>query len=190
MSVPTNRQGLLWHCLKPSSLSMLTHFWYQCRGLRFRPYKVFSSFQYALDGVRGHPAGGRQTYCSLSGRYDWQNAWLTSQLFNFRFFFVARAVSRRNSACDSTGAKQSDLVQLFGSRLPSTTIRYFARTGFPSPSFFMVEIARVGSARPTVGRSLSYSSSVITSHVSRLRRPSYSSLYERSQISLSVALRR
>ena len=69
-------------------------------------------------------------------------------------------------------------------------MRYLARTGFPSPSVLMVEIAMVGSARPMVGRSRSYSSSDMTSHVSRFCRPSYSSLYERSQMSLSFAVRR
>ena len=123
----------------------------------------------------GHPGGGRHTYCSLAGRYDWQKAWLTSALFSFLFTLVARLVIRRSSAWERTGAKQSLFDQLWGSRLPRATIRYLARIGFPSPSRLMVEMAMVGRALPLNGKRRLYSSSLITSHVSRLSNPLYSS---------------
>ena len=89
------------------------------------------------------------------------------QLFNFLLLFVANAVSSQSSACNRTGAKQSDFDQLCGSRFPNMTMRYLARTGFPSPSVFIVEKAMVGSAFPTTGRSRLYLLSVMTSQVSR-----------------------
>eukprot|EP00979_Chaetoceros_neogracilis_P012296 scaffold3187_cov123-Chaetoceros_neogracile.AAC.1 len=58
----------------------------------------------------------------------------------------------RSSRGDITGAKQSLLDQLVGSRLPSTTIRYFARSGLPFSSGLILEMAMDGRALPMMGR--------------------------------------
>lgn len=89
-----------------------------------------------------------------------------------------------------TGAKQSCLDHSCASRLPRTTILYLACTGAPEPSYLMVEMAIVGITLPTSGRKAWYSSSVMTSQVSMSTRPSYSALYDASQISWSLIDRR
>ena len=70
-----------------------------------------------------------------------------------------------NSNCDITGAKQSCLLHVCGSKFPKTTIRYLARMGFPSAFFLMVDIAMLGRALPVIGRRIWYSFSVMYSHV-------------------------
>jgi len=105
------------------------------------------------------------TYCSSSGRTDWQNAWATSPVLHIRFIWVAMATRRRSSRGDITGAKQSLVDQSVGSRFPRTTMRYFARSGFPFLSFLIFEMAIDGSALPMIGRSIWYCSSVIYSQV-------------------------
>ena len=114
-------------------------------------------------------------YCSSGGSTDWTNACDTSPLFGIRFMLTAMEVSKRTSVCDKTGAKQSVLDQLFGSRFPRTTIRYLQRLGSPFLSLFNVEIAIVGSAGPVTFLSVLYSFSVIISKAGKFLRPSYSS---------------
>ena len=93
---------------------------------------------------------------------------------------------RRSSSGDMTGAKQSLFDQSCGSRLPRTTMRYLARSGFPFSSFLIFDIAMDGSALPTAGRRVWYSASEMYSHVWVVSwRPRYSSRYDLSQISLS-----
>ena len=99
-------------------------------------------------GVFGHPGGGLRIYCSSGGNTDCTKACDTSPLFGILFMFTAMEVSNLTSVWDNTGAKQSVLVQLFGSKLPRTTIRYLHRFGSPFSSRFSVEIAIVGSAGP------------------------------------------
>ena len=84
-------------------------------------------------------------------------------------------VSRRTSICDSTGAKQSDLLQLLELRLPNTTILYLHLFGCPFSSLLSVEIAIVGRAGPVVFLRSLYLSSVMISKAGRFFRPSYSS---------------
>lgn len=96
----------------------------------------------------GQPLGGVQTYCSSLGRVVWQKAWIASHCFGTTFDWVERARSRRSSIADRTGAKQSDFDQLCGSRLPNTTMRYFARVGWPCESRLILEMAIVGRGRP------------------------------------------
>mgnify|MGYP003326720004 CR=1 FL=1 len=74
-----------------------------------------------------------------------------------------------------TGAKQSDVDQECGSRLPRATMRHFARFGSPFSSYLMVEIAMVGRAEPTMWRILLYSSSLMVVQAGRSLRPKYSS---------------
>jgi len=63
---------------------------------------------------------------------------------------VAIAIRIPNSREESTGAKQSEEFHWWGSRLPSATIQYFARSGFPWLSCLILEIAMVGKAGPIV----------------------------------------
>lgn len=82
-------------------------------------------------GVNGHPFGGVHTYFSSGGRVVWQKAWTASHCFGMTRMLVAMARSSRSSIADSTGAKQSVLDQLCGSRFPRTTMQYLARVGLP-----------------------------------------------------------
>ena len=54
----------------------------------------------------------------------------------------------RSFNCDSTGAKHSSLVHSCESRLPSATIRYFARFGVPSASYLIQSMAIEGRGVP------------------------------------------
>ena len=54
---------------------------------------------------------------------------------------------------ERTGAKQSEEDQLFGLRLPSTTIWYFALSGYPFSSFLIINIAIAGKAFPKIAQS-------------------------------------
>ena len=65
-----------------------------------------------LDGVRGQCGGGVRTYFSLSGRMDWMNACLKSAVLGEIPSRAASATRRRNSICERTGAKVSDLDQV------------------------------------------------------------------------------
>ena len=118
-----------------------------------------------MEGVRGHPCGGLITYFSSSGRTDWTNAWLTSPVLGIRLNCVAIATRSLSSMGEMTGAKQSLELQLWGSRLPRTTMRYLALLDLPFSSVFTLEIAIVGRALPTTGRRALYSSSEMYSHV-------------------------
>ena len=85
-----------------------------------------------------------------------------------------------------TRAKQSDVFRLCVSRLPITTIRYFALMGFPCSSFFMTDNVCVGSALPVYLRSDKYSLSLIYSQAMAFQcNPKYSSEYASSQVVLS-----
>ena len=83
------------------------------------------------------------------------------------------------------GQKKSDFSQLWGSKLPSTQMRYFAQSGLPSLSRLFVLIAMVGSVRPRDLQRNLYLSSLMSSHISKFCKPLYSSLYYRSHIFLS-----
>ena len=90
---------------------------------------------------------------------------MKSPCFGSVFSWQTRDIIKLSSIWDITGAKYSDLDQSCGSRFPSTTMRYLARTGFPFSSFLMMEIAYVGRALPMVGNKALYSASDICSHV-------------------------
>ena len=68
---------------------------------------------------------------------------------------------RRISRGLRTGAKQSDVFQSCGSRLPRTTIRYFALEGMPFSSNFTLDRAMVGSGLPRTCLRVWYSASVM-----------------------------
>ena len=139
---------------------------YQCLGERFRPYRVFLRSQYALGGVIGQPVGGMHTYFSSEGRYAWQKAWETSPCLGMHPYLAAMAMRRRSSSWVRTGAKQSCFVHIFVSKFPKATMRYFARSGFPLPSFLITEMAMVGMVVILVCRfRFIYSSSVMTVQV-------------------------
>ena len=74
------------------------------------------------------------TYCSSSGRTDWQKAWLTSPVLAILRICVAIAMRRRSSRGDMTGAKQLLFDQSWGSRFPRTTMQYFSRSDLPFSS--------------------------------------------------------
>ena len=128
-------------------------------------------------------------YCLLGGRVDWQKVFWKSPYFGVRWRRTVDAIKHWNSSWDITGAKQSCLIHVRGSKLPNTTILYIARMGFPSASFLMVEIAMMGNALPVIGRRSWYYFSVMYSHVwvSSVR-PKYSLRYALSQIDLSFGV--
>jgi len=186
MMTPVKMHGEFGQALRPRDLSAALQVLYQCLGLLRRPKRVFLRRRYVREDVMGQPWGGRMTYCSSSGSTDWQNAWLTSPVLVIFRIWVAIAMRSRSLSRDMTGAKQSLLDQSCGSRLPRTTMQYFARSGFPFLSFLIFDIAMDGSALPTAGRRVWYFASVIYSYVWVVSwRPRYSSRYDLSQISLS-----
>ena len=75
------------------------------------------------------------------------------------------------------------------SRLPNATMRYFARLGRPSLSYFIVLMAIVGRYFVVGVLIFLKSCSDITFQHGRLLSPSYSSKYALSHISLSFGLR-
>ena len=105
-----------------------------------------------LGGVKGQPLGGLQMYFSSVGSVDWTKAWEMSPDFDICLRLTAIVRRRRNCKEERTGAKQSAVDQSCGSKLPRTTMRYFARTGSPCSSVLMVDIAMVGRALPNIGR--------------------------------------
>jgi len=57
------------------------------------------------EGVMGQALGGRMTYCSSSGRTDWQKAWLTSPVLGMRLRLAAKAIRRQSSNGEITGVE-------------------------------------------------------------------------------------
>ena len=70
------------------------------------------------------------------------------------------------------------LVHSYGSKFPSTTILHLQRFGLPFSSYLIVDIAMVGRALPTEGRSSWYCCSVMCVHVGKSSNPKYSSSYD------------
>ena len=102
---------------------------------------------------RGHPVGGLMIYCSEASNVDCTKAWDTSAVFGAHCFLTAIDRRRHSSIWDRTGAKQSLLDQLLGSRLPRTMRRYLHLMGVPFSSRLRVDFAMVGSAGPVTLRS-------------------------------------
>jgi len=130
----------------------------------------------------GQPWGGLMTYYLLSGRTDWQKACLTLPVFAlfcicvsivmqthsssgdmmgavFALFCICVSIvmQTHSSSGDMMGAKQSLLDQSWGSRLPRTTMQYFAWSVLPFSSFLIFEIAMEISALPMIRHRSSYS---------------------------------
>jgi hypothetical protein len=85
---------------------------------------------------------------------------------------------------ETTKEKQSDLVQGLGSRLPRTTVLLLARVGI-SLVHLIVKVHMGGIALiPCNLHNLKYSSFIISNVLLEVR-PSYSSLYDVSQVVLS-----
>ena len=74
MMVPEKMQGALGNGWRLTVVSAFFAVSYQCRGLRFKPYRVFFNSRYVRGGVNGHPFGGVHTYCSSGGSVVWQKA--------------------------------------------------------------------------------------------------------------------
>ena len=143
---------------RPMSANICVALSYQCFALRFNPYSVLVSNQYVL---------------------------VKSSCFSMRRWWIASMDIVRRSMRERTGAYVSDLDQVCWSRLPNTTMRYFARFGFPASSNLIVDMAIVGKARPVLCRNFLYSSYVIVIQDGRSFKPKYSSLYAASQVFLS-----
>jgi hypothetical protein len=75
--------------------------------------------------------GGFTIVKSSSGRDVCIKANLQSPCFMVHLLWTARAARRGTIRMETTGEKQSDLVQGRGSKLPKMTIRLFARVGIP-----------------------------------------------------------
>lgn len=75
--------------------------------------------------------GGFRIVKSSSGRDACIKANLQYPCFMVHLLWSARAARSRTIGMETTGEKQSDLVQGHGSKLPKTTIRLFARVGIP-----------------------------------------------------------
>ena len=127
------------------------------------------------------------TYFLSSGKTDCTKAWLMYPVLGMQCSWTARATRSFSSRADRTGAKQSLLFHLWGSRFLRTTIQYLACDGAPFSSVLTLDMTMDGSTLPTIGQSAWYLSSVINSQVSMSScRPS--SRYDLSQISLSLGL--
>ena len=98
---------------------------------------------------------------------------------------MASDVRRRSSGNDNTGAKQSFVDHLYGSRLPRATILHFACFGSPFSSYLRVEKAIVGRVCPTTWRIFWYCASVMEVQAGKFWRPSNSSSYAADHVCLS-----
>ena len=97
-----------------------------------------------FDGVSGHPGLGLHMSFSSRGSVFLQNACFILPIFGIWRFLAARAIMKLSSNYNSTGAKQSFLVQIFGSKFPSAAILYLALSGLPFPLYLITNIAMVG----------------------------------------------
>jgi hypothetical protein len=87
---------------------------------------------------------------------------LQSPCFTVHLLWMANAVRRKTIGIETTGEKQSDLVQGYGSKLPRTMILLLARVGTPF-IFFTVKVHMDGMAFiPYSLQICMYSASLIT----------------------------